>query len=86
MVGLQGLPHTIRFIIAIVWDFLDFTLGRIPVVGTFFDMFGGLLAILMWGSLGVFYFWEVFDPTEQFDGTIPTMTLIGIVCVLGGKT
>ena len=86
MTTLQGLPHSIRFIIAIVWDLLDFTIGRIPGFGTFFDLAGGLLAVLLWGSLGVFAFWEIFEPTELADSNIPTLTLIGVVCVLGGKT
>lgn len=84
--NLRALPHSARFIIAIIWDIVDFTIGRIPGFGTLFDAVGGVLALLLWGPIGVFAFWEIFDPTDQIDAEIPTLTLIGITCLLtGGK-
>ncbi len=75
----------IKFIIAIIWDVLDFTIGRIPAFGTLFDIIGTFLALVLWGSAGVMALWEVVDITDQVDAEIPTLTLIGILTGLTGR-
>lgn len=80
-----GIPLFLKFIIAIIWDFLDFTIGRIPGFGTLWDFAGIVLAFLLWGAPGLIAFWEVFDPTDQLDAEIPTITLIGLIMVLTGR-
>lgn len=78
-------PLPVKFIIAVIWDFLDFTIGRIPVFGTMFDILGMVVALMLWGPLGIVALWEVIDITDQFDAEVPTVTLIGIISVLGGR-
>lgn len=72
----------IRMVIAIIFDILDITIGRIPGFGILFDFMGGFLAIALWGLPGVLAFWELIDITEQGDAEIPTMTLIGILTLI----
>ena len=73
---------TFKLILSIAFDAADFFVGRIPVFGTVFDIIGGVLAIVLWGSNGAIQFWEVIDVTDQFDGFVPTVTLIGIACLI----
>lgn len=82
---MQGLPYSIKMIISIIWDLLDFTIGRIPGFGTLFDFAGTLLALLLWGAPGLLAVWEVFDVTDQLDAEIPTLTLIGLLSYSGGR-
>lgn len=82
---MQGLPYSIKMIISIIWDLLDFTIGRVPGFGTLFDFAGTLLALLLWGAPGLLAVWEVFDVTDQLDAEIPTLTLIGILSYSGGR-
>jgi len=67
-----------KLLIAIVLDILDFTIGRIPGFELAFDVFMGVIAVILWGWPGLFAFWEVADPTGQIDGFAPTMTLIAL--------
>ncbi|CAG0948805.1 MAG: hypothetical protein OIN86_13015 [Candidatus Methanoperedens sp.] len=80
----KGLPLFLKFVISIVWDLLDFTIFRIPVIGTVTDLISIPLAIALWGPLGLITSWEVLDPTDQLDAEIPTMTIIGILTILKG--
>lgn len=73
------IPLWLKFLIAIVWDILDLTIGRIPIFGSFFDFVGGILAIVLWGNAGIFAFWELIDFTEQLDAFVPTLTAIGVL-------
>ncbi len=77
--------NVMKFIIAIIWDTLDFTIFRIPAFGTITDLISIPFAIWLWGAPGVIAIWEVFDFTDQLDAEIPTMTLIGLLTMLGGK-
>lgn len=81
----KEMPTAAKFVIAIVWDILDFTIFRIPVVGTLTDIVGGLVALKLFGILGAAYWWEVFDITDQLDAEVPTMTAIAIVTSFRGK-
>lgn len=74
-----------KFLIAILWDAADFTIGRIPGFGTLFDIAGMLLAIILWGAPGVLAIWEVFDVTDQLDAEVPTLTLIGLLTLFTGR-
>jgi hypothetical protein len=77
----QPIP-VLKFLISIIWDILDFTIFRIPVLGTFTDILSIPLAIALWGPLGLAATWEVFDFTDQFDAEVPTMTLIGVFAMI----
>ena len=72
----------IKLVISIIWDLLDFTVGRIPGFGFLFDFMGGFLAIALWRFPGVIAFWELIDVTEQGDAQIPTLTLIGLMTLI----
>lgn len=67
-----------RLAISVIIDLADFTLGRIPILGTVEDGVGGIAATALWGQAGLAYFWELADFTDQIDGFIPTATLIGL--------
>lgn len=82
---IQGLPFSIKIIISIIWDILDFTIGRIPLFGTLIDFIGTILAIALWGLPGLLAVWEVFDPTDQLDAEIPTLTIIGVIQYARGQ-
>ena len=68
-----------KFAISAIYDLLDFTIGRIPIFGTVFDVFGGVLALKLWGAVGVIQFFEVLDPTDQIDAFIPMLTIAGLI-------
>ena len=76
---LPDIPLWFRFLIAIIWDILDLTIGRVPIFGSFFDFCGGVLAIILWGYEGILAFWELMDVTDQVDSFFPTTTIIGII-------
>lgn len=73
-----------KFVISIIWDALDVSIFRIPVIGTLSDIISIPLALVLWGPVGAVAIWELFDPTDQFDAEVPTMTIIGILSVIGG--
>ena len=70
---------TIKFIICVLYDLFDFTLGRLlfatPFAG---EVVGAVLGCAMFGTRGLYYAFEALDPTEQLDGFIPTATLIAL--------
>lgn len=74
-----------KFIISAIWDILDFTVFRIPVIGTITDIISVPLTVYLWGPIGYLSAWEIVDVTDQVDGIVPTMTLIGIVSYLKQK-
>lgn len=74
---MQSIPPW-KWIIAVIWDFLDFTLFRIPGFGTIADVLSIPLAIMLWGNIGIIAAWEIADITDQLDAEIPTMTLLGV--------
>lgn len=80
---MNGLPTGLKLIISIVWDVLDALIGRIPGFGTVWDIAGTLLAFKLWGVWGLGAIWEVFEPTDQIDGFLPTMTIIGLISIVG---
>jgi len=64
--------------ISLVFDIADFTIGRIPGFGTLFDIGGAFIGYKLWGPLGLAQLWEVADVTDQIDGFVPTLTLLGL--------
>jgi hypothetical protein len=58
-------------------DLFDFTVGRVlfatPFAG---EIIGCAIGYALYGPRALFYVLEAFDPTEQVDAFIPTMTLI----------
>ena len=74
-----------KLAIAITFDAADFFIGRITGFGTLFDIFGGFLGLALWGPLGGTQFAEIIDFTDQVDGFIPTLTIIGLIKILGGE-
>lgn len=74
-----ALPFFIKILLALLWDFLDFIVGRIPGFGTLWDVLGLLVALLLWGAPGLIAAWEIFDVTDQGDAMVPTCTLIGLI-------
>ncbi len=68
-----------KFAISIAFDVLDFTIGRIPVFGTLFDMGGTILSIWLWGWVGSTQGLEIPDFTDFFDGFVPSVTIAGLL-------
>lgn len=67
-----------KLVIAVIFDILDFTIGRIPGFELIFDIASGVVAVGLWGWPGLFAFFEITDPTGQIDGFVPIMTMIAL--------
>ena len=68
-----------KFIVCILYDIFDCTLGRALFVLPFSgEVVGCVLTNAMFGSSGLWYALEALDPTEQIDGFVPTATLIAL--------
>jgi hypothetical protein len=78
------IKNIFKLFIAIGFDTADFFIGRIPIWGTFFDIVGGFLGLVLWGPLGSAQFLEIFDITDQIDGFIPTLTIAGLYILFRG--
>lgn len=76
--------NLIKLGISVIWDIFDFTIGRVPGIGTLIDIIGGFLATALWGKLGVLAFWEVIDITDQLEAFVPSLTIIGIISIIKG--
>lgn len=74
-----------KLLIAVLLDALDFTAGRIIGYGSILDVVFAAIAFLLWGPAGLLQLWEMLDPTDQIDGFVPTMTLIALMQMKGGK-
>jgi hypothetical protein len=70
--------YFLRLTLSIAIDLADFTLGRIPIFGTVTDGVGVVVLLALWGPAGLVSLWELVDITEQFDGFVPTATLIAL--------
>ncbi|MDX2235604.1 MAG: hypothetical protein NW200_13990 [Hyphomonadaceae bacterium] len=70
--------YFIRLAICVAVDVADFTLGRVPVVGSVGEGAGAALLFLLWGWPGLVYLGELADPSEQLDGFLSTATLIAL--------
>ncbi len=69
----------IKFVVCLMFDLFDFTIGRflfaVPFAG---EIVGCVVGYLMFGPGAFAYALEALDPTEQIDGFIPTATLIAL--------
>ena len=68
----------VKLLICIVIDVLDFTVGRILLGGIVMDVFQVIIAVLLFGPMGLIALWELADPSEQIDGFVPTLTLLAL--------
>lgn len=82
----KQLPLWVRFTISVIFDTIDCFIGRIPVLGTVFDIAGVGLGIWLWGPIGAAQIWEIVDISDQADGFVPTLTIAGLIIWIGGKT
>eukprot|EP01034_Spumella_vulgaris_P020134 gene20134-25791_t len=73
-------PVWIKFAVCIGFDLFDMTIGR-AMLGVSLMSEAATAAILfaLWGPKGLFAVWEAFDITEQFDGFVPTSTIIAFM-------
>lgn len=70
--------YFIRLALSVAIDLADFTMGRVPVVGSVGEGAGAVLLFVLWGWPGLIYLGELADPTDQLDGFLPTATLIAL--------
>ncbi len=69
----------LKLFVCVLYDFLDFTLGRVLFLVPFSgELIGCALGAAMFGWHGLWYGLEAIDPTEQLDGFIPTATIIAL--------
>jgi hypothetical protein len=76
--GMTRRGFYIRLAISILIDVLNFTVGRVPIIGEGEDGVSALVLFLMWGPIGLLSLWELADVTEQIDALVPTATLIAL--------
>jgi hypothetical protein len=74
-----------KFALSIGFDLFDFTIGRIPIFGTLVDAGGTMLSFWLWGRIGLGEGWELLDPTDQIDGFVPTVTIMGCISLIRDK-
>lgn len=70
--------YFLRLAFSIALDVFDFSFGRIPVFGSVTEGVGTVVLFLLWGPAGLLNLWELADMTDQFDGFVPTATLIAL--------
>jgi hypothetical protein len=70
--------YFLRLGLSILIDLGDFTFGRIPILGTAENGVSGIAVTAIWGRVGLFYFLELLDLTDQINALIPSATLIGL--------
>ncbi len=70
--------YFIRLALSIAIDLADFTLGRIPLLGSLTDGVSTIVLVALWGPVGAINLWELIDVTEQLDAFVPTATLAAL--------
>jgi hypothetical protein len=70
--------YFVRLALSVAIDVADFTLGRVPFVGSVGEGLGTAVLFGLWGWPGLVYLGELADPTEQLDGFLPLATLIAL--------
>ena len=76
----------LKFTISIIWDILDFSIFRTFYIGTHADAISIPIAYALWGPIGILASWELLDLTDQVDGFIPTITIIGLMSTFTQET
>lgn len=87
MTSYQGLPLPVwaKFAVCLGFDLFDFTVGRLMLgVSVFGELATAAVLFVLWGPKGLLALWELIDVTEQFDGFVPTSTLIAIAAHRNG--
>ncbi len=67
-----------KLLLAMALDLFDFTLGRVMGFGTVTDFVFTAIAVAMFGWKGLFQLWETVEISDQFDGFVPTLTLLAL--------
>jgi hypothetical protein len=68
-----------KLIICIAIDVIDFTvISWLPGVGLAVDAINTVVAVLLFGPVGLVALWEAANLAEPIDAFVPTMTLIAI--------
>lgn len=70
--------YFLRLALCIAIDAFDFSLGRVPILGSVTDGISSLVLFLLWGPVGLLHLWELIDITDNIDGFVPTATLIAL--------
>ncbi len=70
--------YLMRIAVSVAIDLLDFTIGRVPIFGSVGEGASALLLTALWGPAGLLYLGEIVDLSDQFDGFLPSATLIGL--------
>jgi len=70
--------YFLRLALSVAIDVADFTLGRVPIVGSVGEGIGTAVLFVLWGWPGLVYLGELADRAHQLDGFLPTATLIAL--------
>lgn len=70
--------YFVRLALSVAIDIADFTLGRVPIVGSVGEGLGSAVLFVLWGWPGLLYLGELADPLDQLDGFVPTASLIAL--------
>ncbi len=68
-----------KLVICVAIDVIDFTvISWMPGVGLVVDLINTLVAVLLFGPIGLIALWEAANLAEPVDAFVPTMTLLAI--------
>jgi hypothetical protein len=83
--SLKEQPFIAKLGITLVLDVLDFTIFRIPIIGTVYDLAVTGIMYDMVGMEGLLAGWEVIEPTDQIDAEVPSATGVLLINTLTNK-
>jgi hypothetical protein len=68
-----------KLVICVAIDVIDFTvISWMPGVGLIVDAINTVVAVLLFGPIGLVALWEAANLAEPIDAFVPTMTLLAI--------
>ncbi len=68
-----------KLVICVAIDVIDFTvISWLPGVGLAIDAINTVVAVLLFGPIGLVALWEAVNLAEPIDAFVPTMTLLAI--------
>ncbi|HBK91605.1 MAG TPA: hypothetical protein DDZ68_08050 [Parvularcula sp.] len=68
-----------KLVICVAIDVIDFTvISWIPGAGLVIDLINTLVAVLLFGPIGLIALWEAANLAEPIDAFVPTMTLLAV--------